>query len=157
MSSTDTLVANYFSHAFISPLVRLLSPRIYHYPLFFRWHCFRPCSLQVQAPFFHHHFYTHIPGICTVSFLRSRIGRVTIYCAVVLYFFVTYSSISSNPLPALLSPSEGSPSSHPIAAGAASPWSVERPDVGTPQGPGLCGGSSPTSPPQKAEPPAPLP
>ena len=45
----------------------------------------------------HYLFFTHVPGIRTVSSQSSKIGRVAMYCVAAFYLFSTYSSISSNP------------------------------------------------------------
>ena len=45
----------------------------------------------------YHCLATHSPGIRTVSLHSPRIGLVKIYCATVLYLFIIYSPISSNP------------------------------------------------------------
>ena len=46
---------------------------------------------------YHHIFDTHVPGLRTPSSRGSRIGCVTIYCAIVLCLFRTCASTSSKP------------------------------------------------------------
>ena len=60
-------------------------------------------------------------------------------------------------IPAFLSPAEVIPNSHPLTAVSFYPWFIARTCAGTPPGLGLCGGSSPTSPPQKSELPVSMP
>ena len=43
---------------------------------------------------YHHFLETHVPGLCTSSSQRSRIGRVAIYCAIVFCLLKTYASTS---------------------------------------------------------------
>ena len=50
-----------------------------------------------SIPFYHHLFTTHIPVICNVSSHRSKIGRITIYCASIFCLIITHASTSSKP------------------------------------------------------------
>ena len=47
--------------------------------------------------FSYHLFTTNIPGICTVSLQRSRVGRIEMYCASILCLISTHADTSSNP------------------------------------------------------------
>ena len=54
-------------------------------------------SNRSSNSFYNHIFTTHIPKICTVSSQSSRIGRISMYYAAILYLLSTHASTSSNP------------------------------------------------------------
>ena len=89
---------------------------------------------------YHHLLVTQTPGISTVSSHRSRISRVEMYCAAILWLFRKHSTISLTPTPPSPSPMTVTTNSHPPYALVASKWSIWIPCVGTPPGIVPCGG-----------------
>ena len=99
----------------------------------------------------HQLFAKHIPVIRTVSSHRSRMFRIAMYCAIIFFLLRKYSPISSNPN-FCIDVSSGGYSQLPYTCRCGClPIICCSALCLNPPGPGLCGGSSPTSLPQKSE------